>query len=344
MSRTKISILAVDGGGIRGIIPARVLQELEQRAGRPVAELFDLVAGTSTGGIIALGLTTPAADGAGPAYSAADLVDLYVENGETIFPDSVLWKIRSLGGLIEQRYDVRPLERLLRDRFGDMHLSSALTDVVIPSYDLSQPAPFFFKREYARDEAHTWDVEMWRVARATSAAPTFFDPAELPPFEGEGAHALIDGGVFVNNPAACAYADALDLFGRDVEIQVVSVGTGEAPSGQPGHAGGPVRYEEALHWGLAQWAHPMLNVVFDGVAKTVDYQLKRLCRHGEEGTPRYHRVQSALPTASAAMDNAERDNVERLVADAESLVAGEAARLEDIASVLADVAADRDAG
>jgi patatin-like phospholipase/acyl hydrolase len=84
MSRRKISILAIDGGGIRGIIPARVLQAVEETVGRPVAELFDLVAGTSTGGIIALGLTAPAGDGSGPLLSAADLVELNVDHGETI--------------------------------------------------------------------------------------------------------------------------------------------------------------------------------------------------------------------------------------------------------------------
>jgi predicted acylesterase/phospholipase RssA len=343
MSRTKISILAIDGGGIRGVIPARVLQELEEEVGRPIAELFDLIAGTSTGGIIALGLTIPS-EGGGPAYSAADLVDLYLDHGETIFPGSVLWKMRSLGGLIDERYDAGPLERLLRERFGETRLSGALTDVVVPSYDLSQPAPFFFKRVYARDEAHTWDVETWRVARATSAAPTYFDPAELPPFEDEGSHALVDGGIFANNPAACAYSDALDLFGDRVEIQVVSLGTGEAPATEPGQAGGPVTYEEALHWGLARWAHPLLNVVFDGVAKTVDYQLTRLCRHGEEGAPRYHRVQSPLPTASAALDNAERDILDRLLADAQTLVETEAQTIDEIAGALRLVAEDRDAG
>jgi hypothetical protein len=179
-------------------------------------------------------------------------------------------------------------------------------------------------------------------ARATSAAPTYFDPAELPPFEDEGAHALVDGGVFANNPAACAYADALDLYGEDAEIHVVSLGTGEAPASEAGLAGGPVTYEQSLHRGLAQWAVPILNVVFDGVAKTVDYQLTRLCRHGDAGAPRYHRLQSSLPTASAGLDNAERENLERLLDDAQTLLDAGAAKLDEICTGLRSVAEDRD--
>src|SRR4051812_31568450 len=186
-ARTRYSVLAIDGGGIRGIIPARVLQEIEERLGRPVSELFDLVAGTSTGGILALGLAKPA-PGGGADYSAADLLGLYVDHGEEIFPPSLWPKIRSLGGMVDVRYPAGPIEALMKDRFGDTMLSEALTDVVIPSYDLSAPGPFFFKRSYAR-EKDSWNVEMWKAARATSAAPTYLEPAQLPAFDNEGDHA-----------------------------------------------------------------------------------------------------------------------------------------------------------
>ena len=344
VARTKYSLLAIDGGGVRGVIPARILQEIETRLGRRTCELFDVVAGTSTGGIIALGLAKPGGQPGRPAFAAADLLELYMGHGAKIFPDSIVLKVRTLGGLADVRYPAGPLEALLQDRFGDTMLSEALVEVVIPSYDLSAPAPFFFKRKYARDETHSWDVPMARVARATSAAPTYFDPARLPAFEDEGDHALIDGGVFVNNPAAAAYADALDLWGNDVEIQVISIGTGR-PAQEPGHGAIPVPFEEADGWGLARWAHPLIEVVFDGVAKAVEYEMVRLCRHGDQGTPRYHRLQSTLPTADHALDDASDRNLERLLADAETLLSEDDGkrRLEDICAALADVAADRDA-
>jgi uncharacterized protein len=344
MTRRKYSVLAIDGGGIRGIVPARVLHELETRLGRPTAELFDLIAGTSTGGIIALGLAKPGADGR-PAYSAGDLLDLYLRHGEQIFPDSLLFRIRALGGLADTRYPSGPLEALLQERFGDTPLSDALVEVVIPSYDLSRPGPFFFKRSYAQSTEHTWDVPMWLVARATSAAPSYFDPAELPSLEDEGPHALVDGGVFANNPAASAYADALEMAAEpDAEIQVVSIGTGEPPRDEQPHGAIPVPYARALHWGLARWVQPLFETMMDGAAKTVEYQMTRLCRHSEGESPRYHRLQSDLPTARHALDDASPENVARLLDDAETLIAQSEGPqgLGAIVAALEDVAKDRD--
>jgi predicted acylesterase/phospholipase RssA len=340
MDRTRYSLLTIDGGGIRGVIPARILQEIEQRLGRPVCELFDMVAGTSTGGIIAIGLTKPRDGTREPANSAADLLDLYINHGAELFPDSLLLKIRALGGLADVRYPTEPLEKLLKDRFEDAHLSDALTEVVIPTYDLSKPGPFFFKRSYTHDDP-AYDVEMWQVARATSAAPTYFEPACVAEFKGEGEHALVDGGVYANNPSVAAYSDAVNLWGDSAEINVVSIGTGAPPETESQHGGIPVPYADARHWGLARWAHPMLEVVFDGIAKAVEYQMDRLCR--TEGRLHYHRLQSTLPTANHALDDASPTNLKALRADAETLIRDEAATLNDICLMLGAVAAERDA-
>jgi predicted acylesterase/phospholipase RssA len=341
-ARKKFSVLAIDGGGIRGIIPARVLQAIEEHMRRPVSALFDLVAGTSTGALVALGLTKPASAGpAAPAYAAADLVSLYLDHGGEIFHSSLARRLTTADGLLGVRYPAGPIEAVLADRFGDTMLSEALTEVVVPSYDLSQPAPFFFKRRYPREDPR-FDVRMAAAARATSAAPTYFDPAPLEPFAGERQHALIDGGVFANDPAVSAYAEALDLWGGDVEIQVVSIGTGQPPQ-EFGRARIPVPYGKARHWGLARWARPVLEVVFDGIADASEWQLKRLCRHSNGESPRYHRMQSPLPTANHALDDASKDNLERLLHDAETLLDGERITLMRICDALEETAADRSA-
>jgi patatin-like phospholipase/acyl hydrolase len=308
------TVLSIDGGGIRGVIPARVLREIEQRMDRPVSELFDLVAGTSTGGILALGLTLPRPGSKTPAWDATALQRLYVEHGAKIFANSLLRKIETLGGLFEERYDADEIERVLRHYFGGAMLSSALTEVVVPSYDLTAPAPFFFKRSYARDQTHTWDVETWKAARATSAAPTYFDPMNLPAFEDEGEHALVDGGVFANNPTACAYAEALNLYGRASDVAILSLGTGDGPPHM-------VRYREARGWGVIHWARPIIDVVFDGVAKTVDYQMIRLCRSQAQGEQLYHRIQRAPLHTPATMDDASPAHVQALLGEAEALLA-----------------------
>jgi predicted acylesterase/phospholipase RssA len=337
VSRTRYSLLSLDGGGIRGIIPARVLKEIEDRTGRPIAGSFDMVAGTSTGGILALGLTVPA--GGVPANSAEDMLNLYVENGATIFPDALLLKVETLWGLVDVRYPAEPLEALLAEHFGDALLSTALTELVIPAYDLTAPAPFFFKREYARDKERAWDVEMALVARSTSAAPTYFDPARLPAFEDEGDHALVDGGLFANNPAMSAYVDALRLWGSGAEITVVSIGTGRPPQ-VPGSGPIPVTADEADGWGLARWARPILEVTLDGAAKAVEYQLKQLA-NATGANLTYHRLQSSLPTAAPALDNATDLNRAALLADAEALVDEATDEIDTICAALDAIAAQR---
>jgi uncharacterized protein len=337
------TVLAIDGGGIRGIIPARVLQAIEERTGRPVAELFDLVAGTSTGGILALGLAKPDEHGR-PQYAAKDLLDLYTRHGHEIFDKSTWQTFSSIGGLVHERYSVAALEGLMHERFGTTMLSQALVEVVVPTYDLTRPGPFFFKRLYARAQDKNWDVPFWQAARATSAAPTYFEPMALPRFPDDPPgwdHALVDGGVFANNPAACAYAEALEVIARSDahqarEIHVVSLGTGTPPQ-HPGTVGSPVPFERAKGWGLAEWAAPMLHVVFDGVAKTVDHQMELLCRAGDDGRPHYHRIQGQLTTASPAMDDASQDNIQALLADAEAILADpqNAAVLDQVCAVLA---------
>lgn len=333
MTRRRYNLLALDGGGIRGVIPARLLQEIERRTGRPVADIFNLITGTSTGGILALGLTMPGSEKR-PAYSATDMLALYMEQGDTIFPDSILLKARTLWGLADVRYPAGPLETLLTDRFGETPLSEALTEVVIPSYDLSAPGPFFFKREYAQSKAHAWDVPMAKVARATSAAPTYFDPAHLPALEQEGDHALVDGGTFANNPAVSGYVDGLRLWGQDAEILVVSIGTGQPPQ-SPGDGPIPVEADSADGWGLARWARPILEVVLDGAAKAVEYQMNQLAQAGG-GVLHYHRLQSSLPTASHALDDASQQNRSALLADANSLIEEQTQEIDSICAALTD--------
>ncbi|HYF24446.1 MAG TPA: patatin-like phospholipase family protein [Baekduia sp.] len=257
-------ILAIDGGGIRGLIPARVLESLEQLTGRRVADLFDLVAGTSTGGILACALTTPGPGGA-PRHRAADLVELYRTEGPAIFRRSLWQRVRSGEGVLDEKHDAHALESALERYLGDALLSDALTSVLVTSYDLQAREPFFFK-SWRTDEPGR-DARMRDVARATAAAPTYFEPLLWQPPDGSPARSLVDGGVFANNPTMCAYAEAARIAPGE-EVTVLSLGTGELSD--------PIPHREAADWGLLEWVRPVLDVVFDGVGDTVTYQLGHL--------------------------------------------------------------------
>ena len=311
-----MNVLSVDGGGIRGVIPAMVLADLEERTGRHTADLFDLIAGTSTGGIIALALTVPGEDGK-PRWTANDLVGLYVTEGPRIFHHSIGRMLESGLGLLDEKYDAKPLEESLKGYLGDAMISEAVTDVLVTSYDLEHRKPFFFKTDRAKAKPeHDW--AMREAARATSAAPTYFEPEKL---TGDGAaFALCDGGVFAANPAMCAYAEARRRHPR-ADIRLVSLGTGQLTR--------PLHYEQVKGWGLIEWARPLIDVVFDGVSDATDYELTQLLAEAD-----YTRFQVELIGASDSLDNADERNLEGLQRLARMLISERAADLERLAAEL----------
>jgi patatin-like phospholipase/acyl hydrolase len=254
-------VLSIDGGGIRGIIPATVLTEIEHRTGKGIAEIFDLIAGTSTGGILALGLNVPGEDGR-PLHGARSLKELYETKGIDIFRINLWRKVSTIGGLIDEEYTPRMLEGILEDYLGETGLESCITNTLVTSYDIERQKPFVF-RSWEERYKH---IGMKEAARATSAAPGFFEPSVL---ELDGVrHTLIDGGVFINNPALSAYLEAMRIFPGESEFLVVSLGTGEKTR--------KITYEEAKNWGKIDWALPVLDVIFDGMNDAVDYHLTQI--------------------------------------------------------------------
>ena len=312
-----MKVLSIDGGGIRGLIPALILAEIERRTGRPTADLFDLIAGTSTGGILACGLTRPGPDDR-PLHSAEALAGLYRSEGPKIFDRSLRKRITSAEGLIDERYDDAALNAALAAYLGDARLKDALTDVFITAYDVKDRFAFFFRSSRARSD-DSYDFSMAEAARATSAAPSYFEPVEVTDAAGARTYPLIDGGVYAINPAMCAYAE---VVGASADISVLAaLGTGSYTRS----------YDiDALRgWGRLEWAQPLLDIVFDGVADTVDFQATTLSRG------RYRRLQAELRYASDALDDAGEANLRRLEGDAERLIAE---RSQDIEALCEEVA------
>jgi uncharacterized protein len=293
-------VLAIDGGGIRGIIPALVLSEVERRTGRRIFELFDLIAGTSTGGILACALCAP------DPLPAEQLVAIYEEEGPAIFDRSIWQRIRSAEGLLDEKYDGGALDRALERFLSDKRLADSRPELLIPAYNLGEPGPYFFKSRKARDEGEDFPLSV--VARATSAAPTYFEPLPV------AAQTLVDGGVFAANPAMCALAEVLRSGPLD-DVRLLSLGTGERTRQR--------RFADVEDWGLIEWARPIIDVVFDGVSDAVNYQL--LHALGEE---RYWRLQTELTLASDDLDDASEQNLRDLRIQAERLIEAESDKLD----------------
>jgi uncharacterized protein len=314
-----VKVLCIDGGGIRGLIPALVLAEIELRTGRRMAEMVDFVAGTSTGGILACALTRRGPDGK-PLFSAEELAGIYVEEGPRIFRRSLLKRVFSVEGWIDERYEDDGLNAALERYLGDAVLSDALTDVLVTAYDIHDRFAFFFRSQRARINP-TYDFPLAQVARATSAAPSYFEPAQVTDRAGARTYPLIDGGIYAVNPSMCAYTDVV-AAGRANRLELMlSLGTGAHTRAYT--------FEETRGWGQLGWARPGLDMVFDGVADTIEFEAGTLM--GD----RYVRLQTRLDLASDDLDDASQSNLADLRTEAERLIVASTSELDRVCAILA---------
>jgi len=270
MSRYRI--LSIDGGGIRGVLTAILLERLEdQNPG--FLKKVDLIAGTSTGGLIALGLAS------GKTTSEARI--LYEKHGNKVFSDSLWDNINDLGGLIGANYSIKYLKEVLTAEFGELKLDQLNTRVLISSFDLdNSPNDLGVVRNWKPKFFHNFPGSdsdgqelVVDVALRTAVAPTYF-----PIYQG-----YIDGGVVANNPSMCAVAQALHppTGGQLLEdIVLLSMGTGHSPQFITVQNG---------DWGFLHWAPYIISVMLEGGAGLADYQCRQLLDKS------YLRVNPVLP-------------------------------------------------
>ncbi len=329
----KIRILSIDGGGIRGIIPGMMLvsleKKLQEKTNNPDARIpdyFDFVAGTSTGGILGCTLFCPEKDGSSKAkYTALDAVNLYLKNGSQIFKRTFFQSLKSLWGLRSYKFPTTNLEKALKQYLGGERLSSLLKPSAISSYYISDAQPFFFKQHRAKQHLD-YDYLIKDVARGTSAAPTYFETADVTSLQ-NNTYALIDGGVYVNNPALCAYAEVRtmtygelrpDLVDLDEatkkahpaasDLVVFSLGTASSAK--------KYSYSQIKNWGVISWIKPLIGVMMSGVSQNVDYQLREIFNTTQ--TPEHYlRIEPNIYNANPAMDDGRPQNLKALRAAGE---------------------------
>jgi patatin-like phospholipase/acyl hydrolase len=324
-------VLAIDGGGIRGYLPALLLRELERRAGERAGDLFDLIVGTSTGGIIGIGLAT--------GRSAEDLADFYPRYGRAIFGGSETvpkWKQRLIGptgnfwadfqtgtrrlgsifgGSAEYggnaRHTPDGLNAALKDVLGDSRLSAVRTPLAVTTFDGISGLPVVLSSRDAIASS-AYDLPLWEVARATSAAPTYF-----PAHETNWANAtrrFIDGGVWANNPCHIALLEALALGRDNVDtVTLVSLGTGTGPT--------DVMYEPTLTW---------LHVAKDTMSISTSVHSGHLLVERSLPNANYYRLQVVDKSVAGSMDDPSSERLSELAAAATRMIDQESNRLDQI--------------
>lgn len=317
----KIRILSLDGGGIRGIISCVVLkyiQEQLQKIDNPNAKIgdyFDLIAGSSTGGLLTAILLFP--DNTNNAkFSIEAALDLYAKKGDTIFNVSFWEEIINPFGLFNEKISQRNLERQLHEVFGNLELRALIKPCLITSYDINQRKAKFFCSHEANSSLENFYVK--DVCRATSAAPTYFEPAKIKSLYDQE-FTLIDGGVYANNPALCAYAEARKIpfskILKDAEkvdypdindMMIVSIGTGEVLK--------PYTFEKFENAGKIKWISPLIDILLSANVETVNYHLSKMFESlGPRNRKNYYRLMPQLHNASPEMDDTSKKNIFELI-------------------------------
>jgi len=237
---TDFHILSLDGGGIKGLFSAAVLAFLEEDCSIRIAEHFDLITGTSTGGIIALGL--------GAGLSPREIVQFYVDEGPKIFKAHFFSGIQQYA---TSKFLPVSLEAAVKKCFKDLRLADSIKPLVIPSFNLGEDEVYIFKTPHHERFTRDFKVPLWQVAMATSAAPCF-----LPAFKKIDGMRLIDGGVWANNPIILGIAEATSVFSRPLgTIRVLSLGTTDEVKHRPPNL------DEGGFW---QWKQQAPDVIMRG--------------------------------------------------------------------------------
>ncbi|WP_310555121.1 patatin-like phospholipase family protein [Flavobacterium sp.] len=317
----KIRILSLDGGGIRGIITCVILKYIEeqlQKLDNPEAKLgdyFDLIAGSSTGGLIASVLLFPDKNKKAK-FSVQEALDLYAEKGDSIFNVSFWESLINPFGLFNEKISEVNLEKQLDDFFKKLELKDFVKPSLITSYDIDARKAKFFTSHDAIIPLENFYVK--DVCRATAAAPTYFEPAKISSFYNQE-FTLIDGGVFANNPALCAYAEARKIDFQKVlndpekinfpsvkDMIIVSVGTGTVLKSY--------KFEDFDNAGKLKWITPLIDILLSANVETVDYNLRKMFETlGSRNAKNYHRLMPDLKNASPEMDKTTKKNIKELI-------------------------------
>lgn len=291
-------VLTIDGGGMRGVIPATFIDTLESMSGKPITDLFDLFVGASTGALLALGLNVPGPDGK-QKYSARDIIQLYDDCGPIIFNKQKGFS-SWFAGISKPAYDPAGLEGLLAKYFGDVTISESLRDVAVPAIHLEPMKMEVFSRRAAREWANA-NFPMRSIVRAATAAPTYFPAASIRSANGMSGGTYLDAATSTNNPGLIGLAES-GVVHSDDRVVMVSLGTGRISR--------PIDAIRAKDWGEWGWVQAVFDLQSDAQSSYTEHVLRDVLVRPAQDT--FFRFQIGLREMPIAMDETRKDHLDQL--------------------------------
>ncbi|KAJ4745202.1 Patatin [Rhynchospora pubera] len=335
-----VTVLSIDGGGVRGIIPAKILEFLENELRKidkeetSLANYFDLIAGTSTGGLMATMLAAPGKDDK-PLYSAKQIVEFYKEHSPKIFP--IIWCgfwgfVRSLFG---PRYDGKYLRNIIREKLEETRISETLTRVVIPTFDIKLLQPTIFSTTEGRSKP-VKDALLSDICISTSAAPTFFPAHNFTIKDAPRDFHLVDGGVAANNPTMLAinHVRRKIILDKDPNVKAVDYKKLKVLSLGTGSAAIDANYDapQVAKWGMFRWFYsngssPLMETFNQASSDMVDIHVSALFQELDH-QDNYFRIQDdSLSGTTTSLDVSTKENLEALEKIGDGLLEKEVSRV-----------------
>jgi patatin-like phospholipase/acyl hydrolase len=325
-------ILSIDGGGLRGIVPIQILKEVEKRTGKSIFQSFDLFAGTSTGGLLTSALTV--GENGKTVYSLKDIEDMYILEGNNIFPKNKNPKLSSISNYLYPRFSDKGIHNVFEKFLKTYRLSDCIKPVFISTYDVNLNRPLFFKSRYINPSSIGYDahknVELYKICRATSAGPTYL-PSFCFRYSDDSFQPYIvntiDGGVFINNPSIGALVEILKfkddiIYGQrnDLTINdifVFSLGTGNYEKS--------ITEAQGKKWGILGWGKQLIDIMMSGSSQTVVYQMKELLPKGN-----YFRASIFLEEKFSDMADSSSETREYLIKETNKQLLNNSSWLSDL--------------
>lgn len=334
-------ILSLDGGGIRGVVPAAILDYLEKKIQEiqkdhriRIGNLVDLVAGTSTGSIVGSMMILPCEKNPNrPKHTMQEIVEMYVEMGPEVFKKHKGHSIKTLWGLIGPKFPASNIEGPLLRMEDHIKLGDLVKPCLFTGYDIDKRRVNIYTNKDKNQKYANYYVK--DIVRGSTAIPAYFPPAYFR--DGIDIHTIVDGGVFANNPSMVAYIEAsktlFDFEGTEDlsphDMIVISLGTGRSNKKS-------FPYNKSKRFGMVQWLMPVLDVMLSGSCDVVDYEMKKLFQVYDR-PDNYIRINPPLNYSTSPSTDASKENITNLLKDVKEYIEENQLFLNTLARQIADI-------